>query len=165
MLAAVALFSLGLVVLLDTTGALDRAELSSVDRRFEIRGARAVPDDVVVVGIDDVTFNELKERWQFGRRTFARALNGVAADKPKVIVYDVQFTEQSDDADADEALAQATFDAGNVVLSTTEVGPRGEHAVFGGKKFTDTSRRASATGCCPRARRARCGGCRTRSTT
>ena len=149
MLAAVALFSLGLVVLLDTTGALDRAELSSVDRRFEIRGARAVPDDVVVVGIDDVTFNKLKERWQFGRRTFARALNGVAADKPKVIVYDVQFTEQSDDADADEALAQATFDAGNVVLSTTEVGPRGEHAVFGGKKFTDIVKARVGNGLLP----------------
>ena len=149
MLAAVALFSLGLVVLLDATGALDRAELSSVDRRFEIRGARAVPDDVVVVGIDDVTFNELKERWQFGRRTFARALNGVAADKPKVIVYDVQFTEQSDDADADEALAQATLDAGNVVLSTTEVGPRGEHAVFGGKKFTDIVKARVGNGLLP----------------
>ena len=137
MLAAVALFTLGLVVLLEATDALDRAELSSVDRRFEIRGARAVPDDVVVVGIDDKTFNDLKERWQFGRRTFARALRGVAADKPKVIVYDVQFTEQSDDAGADEALAQATLDAGNVVLSTTEVGPGGKHAVFGGNENTD----------------------------
>ena len=149
MLAAVALFALGLVVLLDTTGALDRAELSSVDARFEIRGARAVPNDVVVVGIDDVTFNELRERWQFGRRTFARALNGVAADKPKAIVYDVQFTEQSDDPDADEALAQATFDAGNVVLSTTEVGPKGEHAVFGGKKFTDTVKARVGNGLLP----------------
>jgi adenylate cyclase len=137
MLAAVALFTLGLVVLLEATDALDRAELSSVDRRFEIRGARAVPDDVVVVAIDDKTFNDLKERWQFGRRTFARALRGVAADKPEVIVYDVQFTEQSDDAAADEALAQATLDAGNVVLSTTEVGPGGKHAVFGGNENTD----------------------------
>ena len=137
MLVAVALFALGLVVLLEATDALDRAELSSVDARFEIRGERAVPDDVVVVGIDDVTFSELDERWQFGRRTFARALNGVAADRPKVIVYDVQFTEQSNDEGADEALAQATLDAGNVVLSTTEVGPKGEHAVFGGKENTD----------------------------
>ena len=137
MLAAVALFALGLVVLLEATDALERAELSSVDRRFEVRGARAVPDDVVVVGIDDVTFNELRERWVFGRRTFARALRGVAADKPKVIVYDVQFTEQSEDAAADEALAQATLDAGNVVLSTTEVGPGGTHGVFGGNENTD----------------------------
>jgi adenylate cyclase len=137
MLVAVALFALGLVVLLDATGALDRAELSSVDARFEIRGERAVPNDVVVVGIDDVTFNELRERWLFGRRTFARALKGVAADKPKVIVYDVQFTEKSDDGAADEALAQATLDAGNVVLSTTEVGKNGAHNVFGGKEFTD----------------------------
>jgi CHASE2 domain-containing sensor protein len=60
MLAAVALFALGTVVLLHATDALERAELSTVDQRFEIRGARAVPNDVVVVGIDDVTFDELK---------------------------------------------------------------------------------------------------------
>ena len=90
-----------------------------------------------MVGIDDVTFSELRERWPFSRKTFARALNGVAADKPKVIVYDVQFTEQSDDAAGDEALAQATLDAGNVVLSTTEVGEGGTHNVFGGKENTD----------------------------
>ena len=137
LLAAVALFALGAVVLLHATDALERAELATVDQRFEIRGARTVPDDVIVVGVDDVTFNELRERWLFGRRTFARALEGVAADKPKVIVYDVQFTEQSDDPAGDEALAQATLDAGNVVLSTTEVGPGGSHNVFGGKEFTD----------------------------
>ncbi len=137
LLAAVALFALGAVVLLEITDALERAELSTVDQRFEIRGARPVPDDVVLVGIDDVTFSELRERWPFSRKTFARALNGVAADKPKVIVYDVQFTEQSDDAAGDEALAQATLDAGNVVLSTTEVGEGGTHNVFGGKENTD----------------------------
>ena len=156
MLAAVALFALGLVVLLDATGALDRAELSSVDARFEIRGERAVPNDVVVVGIDDVTFNELNERWQFWRRTFARALAGVARDKPKVIVYDVEFTEQSDDVEGDNALVLTTRDAGNVVLSATEVGKNGATKIFGGKKVTglregDGRQRAAARGLVGRA--------------
>ena len=98
MLGAVALLALGLVVLLDATGALDRAELSTVDARFEIRGARAVPDDVVVVGIDDVTFDELRERWQFTRRTFAKALRRARERQAaSAIVYDVEFSEQSDD--------------------------------------------------------------------
>jgi adenylate cyclase len=149
LLAAVALFALGTVIVLDRTGALDRAELSTVDQRFEIRGARPVPDDVVVVGIDDVTFSDLRERWVFGRRTFARALSGVAADKPKVIVYDVQFTERSKDPDADQALGLATLDAGNVVLSTTEVGPHGTHGVFGGQKFTDAVKARVGNGSLP----------------
>ena len=54
-----------------------------------------MPNDVVVLGIDDVTFDELKERWVFSRRTFAKALAGVSSDKPRAIVYDVEFAEQS----------------------------------------------------------------------
>ena len=79
LLAAVALFALGTVIVLDATGALDRAELSTVDARFEIRGARAVPNDVVVLGIDDVTFDELKERWVFSRRTLSSGMSSCTA--------------------------------------------------------------------------------------
>ena len=83
MLAGVALFAVAMVVVLDATNAFDRAELSTVDTRFEIRGARAVPKDVVVVGIDDVTFDELSERWPFSRRTFAKALRRISSDQPR----------------------------------------------------------------------------------
>ena len=38
---------------------LDGAELDTVDERFAIRGSEGAPQDVVVVGIDDVTFDEL----------------------------------------------------------------------------------------------------------
>jgi adenylate cyclase len=132
LLAAVALFALGTVVLLHATGALERAELSTVDQRFVIRGARPVPDDVVVVGIDDITFDELKERWVFSRRTFARALREVSDDKPRAIVYDVEFAEQSDDVVGDNRLVLNTRRAGNVILSATEVGKRGTTKIFGG---------------------------------
>src|SRR5215210_723533 len=81
------------VAVLEASDALDRAELSTVDARFSIRGERAVPDDVVVVGIDDVTFSELNERWPFSRLTFARALRRISGDRPKAIVYDVEFSE------------------------------------------------------------------------
>jgi adenylate cyclase len=132
LLAAVALFALGTVIVLDSTGALDRAELATVDQRFEIRGARAVPKDVVVVGIDDVTFDELKERWVFSRRTFAKALAGVSSDHPRAIVYDVEFAEQSNDVEGDNMLILNTRKAGNVVLSATEVGKNGATKIFGG---------------------------------
>jgi adenylate cyclase len=145
----VAALAAATVVLLETTDALERAELSTVDQRFEIRGEQAVPRDVVVVGIDDVTFNELRERWEFSRKTFARALSGVARDRPKVIVYDIQFTEPSDDAEADNALVLATRRAGNVVLSTTEVGEGGSTNVFGGKEFQDFARATVGNGLLP----------------
>ena len=75
LLGGVALFAVAMVVLLDVTNAFDRAELSTVDTRFEIRGERPVPKDVVVVGIDDVTFSELRERFPFSRLRFARGLD------------------------------------------------------------------------------------------
>jgi adenylate cyclase len=132
LLAAVALFALGTVIVLDSTGALDRAELATVDQRFEIRGARAVPKDVVVVGIDDVTFSELNQRFPFSRRTFAKALKQVSSDHPRAIVYDVEFAEQSDDVVGDNRLILNTRKAGNVILSATEVGKGGRTKIFGG---------------------------------
>jgi adenylate cyclase len=149
LLAAVALFALGTVIVLDATGALDRAELSTVDARFEIRGARAVPKDVVVLGIDDVTFDELKERWVFSRRTFAKALAGVASDKPRAIVYDVEFAEQSKDVEGDNRLILNTRKAGNVVLSATEVGKNGATKIFGGAEGQKFARATIGNGLLP----------------
>jgi adenylate cyclase len=146
LLAGVALFAVAMVVLLDATNAFDRAELSSVDTRFGIRGERPVPKDVVVVGIDDVTFDTLKQRWVFSRRTFAQALTGIARDRPKAIAYDVEFVEDTGDSEAailaDNALVNATRRAGNVVLSATAVSKRGTTNVFGG---VEAQRYAKAT--------------------
>src|SRR5215210_5267702 len=132
MLAGVAAFAVAMVVLLDATNAFDRAELSTVDTRFEVRGERPVPKDVVVVGIDDVTFSELNQRFPFKRRTFAKALARISRDRPRAIVYDVEFSEESDDIEGDNQLVIDTRRAGNVILSATEVGKRGRTKVFGG---------------------------------
>ena len=42
------------------TDALRNLELDSVDARFSIRGTQKPPDDLIVVQIDDVTFDELQ---------------------------------------------------------------------------------------------------------
>ena len=42
------------------TDAFDRLELDSVDTRFAVRGVESAPADIVVVEIDDVTFNQLR---------------------------------------------------------------------------------------------------------
>src|SRR3954467_4118892 len=153
LLAGVAVLAVGLVVLLELTGALDRAELSTVDARFQIRGPRAVPDDVMVVGIDDATFSELNQRFPFSRRTFARALREVSGDHPRAIVYDVEFAETSGNSDAaieaDNALVLATRRAGNVVLSATEVGKGGRTKIFGGVEAQRFARATVGNGLLP----------------
>jgi adenylate cyclase len=114
------------------TGALDDLELDTVDARFSIRGEREPPDDIVVVRIDDVTFDELSPEYPFPRTLHARAIDRIAADRPKVIAYDLQFSEDGPDPDADIRLAESIFNAKKrVVLSTTEVNEKGEGAFLG----------------------------------
>ena len=103
------------------TDALEDLELDTVDARFSIRGEDPPPDDLVVVEIDDVTFDELEMRWPFPRRLHGKVIDAIVADKPKAIGYDVQFSEPSDDFDSDLALAEAIGRAkGRIVLATTE---------------------------------------------
>jgi adenylate cyclase len=107
-------------------------ELDTVDTRFEIRGEREPPADLVVVEIDDVTFQELDRRWPFPRRVHGRAVDHIAADGPAVIAYDVQFTERTAFEDEFALLEAIDRAKGKVVLATTEVNKRGETKILGG---------------------------------
>jgi adenylate cyclase len=132
---AVGLGFTGLGVLAYATDALDDVELDTVDLRFSIRGDTDPPKDLVVVKIDDVTFQELNERWPFGRSRHGDVIDNIAPDRPKVIAYDVQFTEPSEREEADEdlAFAEAILNSGGkVVLATTEVNERAESKFLGG---------------------------------
>jgi len=111
-------------------------ELKSVDARFGVRGSTGAPHDVVVVQIDDVTFNELRDshrhaQWPFPRRYHATVVDQIAKGHPKAIAVDVQFTEATTPRD-DSALIDAVASAKNVVLATTEVDEKGHTAIFGG---------------------------------
>jgi len=131
LLLAAAVGAVGLGILAYATDALRRADLSTVDLRFEIRGTQAPPPDVVLVAIDDASIGELNQ-WPFPRGLHARAIDRLAAAGAKVIAYDVQFTEPSADPDQDDRLIRAARRAGNVVLATTEVDERGRTRIFGG---------------------------------
>ena len=59
LLAAVAIASAGIALLLYATGLFHDTELASVDTRFSIRGDEKPRDDIVLVLIDDTTSREL----------------------------------------------------------------------------------------------------------
>ena len=123
----------GLGVVAYATDALEQLELDTIDARFSIRDEDPPPDDLVVVEIDDVTFDELEMRWPFPRRLHGKVIDQIVADKPTAIGYDVQFSEPSDDFDSDLALAEAIADAkGRIVLATTETNRKGEGKFLGG---------------------------------
>ncbi|HTI32579.1 MAG TPA: CHASE2 domain-containing protein [Miltoncostaea sp.] len=113
------------------SGVLDRQESDTVDLRFALRGDHR-PADVVVVGIDDVTFGDLGLRWPFPRGLHAEAIDRLREAGAKVIVYDVQFTEPSRDVRQDLRLYDAIGRARNVVLATSEIGADGSTNVLGG---------------------------------
>lgn len=101
------------------TTLLDGIEQESVDRRYDVRGARAAPHDVVVVGIGEKTFAAVDRQWPFPRRLHARAIDELLRAGARRVVYDVQFSEPSAPAD-DRALVRAAADP-RVVLATGEL--------------------------------------------
>jgi adenylate cyclase len=111
-------------------------EDKSVDARFQVRGERKSPPDLVVLGVDDATFQDLQQRWPFRRSYHAKVINRLHKDGAKLIVFDIQFTEpQGDteqDVEDDNSLLLACHDAGNCVMSSTEFNDKGQSAVFGG---------------------------------
>ena len=118
-----------LTLVLHRGGILSRLELDTVDARFSVRGERHAPNDVVVVAVDDVSFGELRRRWQDWPRTFhARVLSNLARAGTRAVIYDVQFTEPSRD---DIALYDAAGVARPVIFETIEVDERGGTGVFG----------------------------------
>ncbi len=79
---------------------------------------------MLVVAVDDKTFADLQLQWPFPRRDHAQAIDRLRRAGARVIVYDVQFTEQTTARD-DNALIDAIDRAHNVVLATAETDERG----------------------------------------
>lgn len=113
------------------TGTLRSTELSTQDKRFQVRGEQEPSGDIVIVGLDEETFTRLKETNPLPRSLHARAIRRLTAAGAAQIAYDIQFTEPTK-PEEDSALINAVADAGHVVLATTEVNDDGTSNVFGG---------------------------------
>jgi adenylate cyclase len=145
---AIGLAAGGFAILAYGFHVFDRLEVSSIDARFSIRGDLATPKDVVVVGVDGVTFSETALQWPFPRSVEAKVIDRLAAAGAKVIAEDIQYTEPTTPMpgcgapcvrlanNQDEALAESVYNAdqrhAKVVLSTTEVANDGSTNVLGG---------------------------------
>ena len=125
--------TLGLVVGFIVYGfdLLQRLELETVDARFSIRGTEAPPDDLILVLIDDVTFDELDEQWPFPRSMHGEVIDAINRDGATAVAYDVQFTEPTVPKE-DNFLIGAVGRMGGMTLATEEVDKNGGSNVFGG---------------------------------
>ena len=139
MLFGIAVIAAGLGVLSHGTHLLRGPEQQTIDTRFLIRGTSPHKlAGIVFVKIDDATIQDLyrhglKSHLPLPRRYDARVIDQLHRAGAKVIAYDLEFADPTDNGD-DNALIEAVGRARNVVLSTTTVGPHGSTRVLGGEK-------------------------------
>ena len=125
-------------------GAWPGLEGSSVGVRYSVRGSQR-PSQLLVVGIDDKTLSTLRRRWPFPRSLDAKAVDVLHKDGARTIVYDVQFSQPTGEAE-DLELYESIAHAGNVVLATTEIRPGGSTDVLGGQEnLTSAHAQAAAS--------------------
>ena len=113
---------LGLVVLLaawlDPLGYFRIAELKALDSQFDLRGPLPASAPIVIVTIDDDSFDALDRAWPWARAEHARFLDIVSRGKPLAVGFDILFAEESARGPKDDAaLGAALARAATVVLA------------------------------------------------
>ena len=100
------------------SGSLEELELRTLNAQFHLRGPRPPRTPIVVVSIDEDSFDELNLAWPWPRALHGRLLDLLAQGRPLAIGLDILFVEPSTRGAADDAaLARAIGRAGNVVLA------------------------------------------------
>ena len=110
----VALLLLLIAVSISSSGLLTRVDHLVFDLGQRLNW-RPVPDDVLIVAIDEDSL-DLLGRWPWSRDRHARLLRTLCASDPAVVAIDIAFSEKSDEPFADAALADAIAACGRVVL-------------------------------------------------
>jgi len=108
-----------LAYFLSRLGIVETLELATYDLRFRMRGGRPADAPVVIVAINDESFNVLDQNIRtWPRAEYARLIDGIAAGGPAVIGVDVAWTHAGTDAGGDEVLAQSLKRASPVILAS-----------------------------------------------
>jgi adenylate cyclase len=111
-------------------GFFEGLERTSIDTRFSLRGSEGAPTNLAVVNVNDVTFNELGQRWPFNRTLHAKVIDRICAGRPAAIAMDIQFSEPGT-VQEDNALGNAIYSCnGKVALATTEVSDTGQPSLI-----------------------------------
>ena len=85
------------------------------DWLMRARGPLPAPDDIAIAAIDELSIARFG-RFPWSRQVMARAIDAIAAARPKVIAVDVLFSDPTTQED-DDALARSIGRAGNVVVA------------------------------------------------
>jgi adenylate cyclase len=100
----------------------DRPEGWTIDARFLLRGMEAPRNPVVILALDEASFQSLgnlrgENIHDWPRSSWAELVDRLAACGPRLIVLDIVFDTPAADPAQDAALAEAIERAGNVILA------------------------------------------------
>ncbi len=89
-----------------------------LDFCYTLRPVSPPPPEILIVGIDEPSFQELKKPWPWPRHLHAALIKKLSEAGARLIVFDVLFADPTTPED-DRALAEAMNKAGNVILART----------------------------------------------
>jgi adenylate cyclase len=138
-------------------GPLDRADdgLSDAMMRSHAQ-SRTPPEDIVLVAIDQKSLEDLTDiagAWPWPRSVHGELIDGLAAWRPKAVVFDIKFNEVDaiGGADSDRALREIALTQQNLFFAS-ELLPDGNATVmeelppsFGAKRIPDRGDQAPPT--------------------
>ncbi len=93
-------------------------ENHALDFCYRLRPHSSPPPEILIVGIDEHSFQDLKKAWPWPRSYHAKIIRKLKAAGARLIVFDVLFAEPNN-AEDDQSLTTAIREAGNVILAST----------------------------------------------
>jgi len=109
-----AIVVVSLVLVLYQFDVFERLELLTLDFRFNLRHSKPRPSDIVFIDMAEDSINAIG-RWPWPRKWHAAIIKVLSAYDPKVIAFDVIFSEPQDEND-DLVLEEAMRQAGIVFM-------------------------------------------------
>ncbi len=115
---AVSMLAMGIVLLGSSTRPWQAMDAKVFDLFTTVTAARKADVPIVILAIDEPSFQQLQVQWPFPRRLHAQVLERLKADGARAVGFDVVFAEPSNPAD-DAALDQAIRGGPPVVLAAS----------------------------------------------
>ncbi len=117
--AIMAALGVALGVLVSSLGSVQRLDWALYDRFVRLSTRQAAPaPSIVVVAIDDPSFQEIGLAWPWPRSLHAALVQALSEAGARTIAFDIIFDVPSSASENDAAFADAIRSAGNVVLAS-----------------------------------------------
>ncbi|HXZ43381.1 MAG TPA: CHASE2 domain-containing protein, partial [archaeon] len=123
------------VALAHLLGLLEALELKSVNHRFEIRGAEVPRFPIVLISVDEDSFDNLHLRWPWPRSVHARLLNAIEKGDPRAVAFDILFPEPTTGRSREDQVLAAAIGRHRNVFLATDLKPM--ETVSGGVRVTN----------------------------